>query len=164
MLARGEWRAQAEFAGVVGFHISELYSPWVRWSEMVTGFLKAKRLPETLKVWVNTSLGETWKEASEGIDASGLLGRKENWGRVAPAGVVPDIPGLEVAGVVEVCGSEVTQWKPGDRVCALLPGGGYAEYASAVATHCLPIPDHLSFAEAAGLPEALAAAREVLPG
>src|SRR5690606_36994278 len=88
-----------------------------------------------------------------GINRPDIFQRKGHY--PAPAGVVPDIPGLEVAGVVEVCGSEVTQWKPGDRVCALLPGGGYAEYASAVATHCLPIPDHLSFAEAAGLPEAL---------
>lgn len=88
-----------------------------------------------------------------GINRPDIFQRKGHY--PAPAGVVPDIPGLEVAGVVEVCGSEVTQWKPGDRVCALIPGGGYAEYASAVATHCLPIPDHLSFPEAAGLPEAL---------
>lgn len=96
MLARGEWWASAPFNGVAGFHISELYSPWVRWSEMVASFLKAKRLPETLKVWVNTSLGETWKEATEGIDASGLLGRKENWGRVAPAGVLAITAGVDV--------------------------------------------------------------------
>lgn len=96
MLAQGEWRAEAAFNGIAGFHISELYSPWVRWSEMVGNFLKAKRLPETLKVWVNTSLGETWKEATEGIDPSGLLKRKENWGRVAPDGVVVITAGVDV--------------------------------------------------------------------
>lgn len=96
MLARGQWRAEAAFNGIAGFHISELYSPWVKWSEMVVNFFKAKRLPETLKVWVNTSLGETWKEATEGIDPSGLLGRKENWGRISPEGVVVITAGVDV--------------------------------------------------------------------
>lgn len=96
MLARGQWRAEAVSVGIAGFHISELYSPWVKWSEMVANFLKAKRLPETLKVWVNTSLGETWKEATEGIDPSGLLKRKENWGRVAPEGVVVITIGVDI--------------------------------------------------------------------
>ena len=71
----------------------------------------------------------------------------------APPGVVADIPGLEVSGVIEACGTAVTQWQPGDRVCALLPGGGYAEYATANALHCLPVPSGLSFAEAACVPE-----------
>ena len=96
MVARGEWRAEAELDGVAGFHISELYSPWVKWSEIVANFLKAKRLPETLKVWVNTSLGETWKEATEGIDPTGLLKRKENWGRIAPEGVMVITAGVDV--------------------------------------------------------------------
>lgn len=71
----------------------------------------------------------------------------------APEGIVQDIPGLEVAGTVEDCGRTVTRWKPGDRVCALLPGGGYAEYAVADESHCLPIPVNVSFFEAACLPE-----------
>ena len=96
MLGHGEWRAEAAFNGIAGFHINELYSPWVKWAEMVENFLKAKRLPETLKVWVNTSLGETWKEKTEGVDPSGLLGRKENWGRVAPEGVVAITAGVDV--------------------------------------------------------------------
>lgn len=96
MLSHGEWRAEAAFNGIAGFHINELYSPWVKWSEMVSGFLKAKRLPETLKVWVNTSLGETWKDKTEGVDPAGLLGRKENWGRVAPEGVVVITAGVDV--------------------------------------------------------------------
>lgn len=96
MLEHGEWRAEAAFNGIAGFHINELYSPWVRWREMVENFHKAKRLPETLKVWVNTSLGETWKDKTEGVDPAGLLKRKENWGRVAPDGVIVITAGVDV--------------------------------------------------------------------
>lgn len=71
----------------------------------------------------------------------------------APAGAPQDIPGLEVAGVIETCGVSVTHWKPGDRVCALVAGGGYAEYVAVDAGHCLPIPRGFSAGEAAGLPE-----------
>lgn len=96
MIAHGKWQADAEFNGIAGFHISELYSPWVKWSEMVTSFLKAKRLPETLQTWINTSLGETWKEATDGVDFSSLLGRKENWGRIAPKEVLVITCGVDV--------------------------------------------------------------------
>lgn len=71
----------------------------------------------------------------------------------APPGVPADIPGLEVAGTVEQCGEGTPRWQPGDRVCALLGGGGYAEYAVADAGHCLPVPQGWSFEEAASLPE-----------
>lgn len=70
-----------------------------------------------------------------------------------PPGASPDIPGLEVAGIIEQCGELVKRWKPGDSVCALLTGGGYAEYAIVPSEHCLPIPESLSFAEASSLPE-----------
>jgi len=70
-----------------------------------------------------------------------------------PAGVIADIPGLEVSGVIAARGRNVTQWRLGDPVCALIPGGGYAEYVSAHAAHCLPIPQNVSFLEAACLPE-----------
>lgn len=63
------------------------------------------------------------------------------------------IPGLEVAGTVEHCGEGVTRWQPGAEVCALLPGGGYAEYVVSPEGHCLPVPAGLSFVEAASLPE-----------
>ena len=96
MLGHGKWVAEAAFNSIAGFHISELYSPWVKWAETVESFLKAKRLPETLKVWVNTSLGETWKEATEGVDPTGLLKRKENWGRIAPEGVIAITAGVDV--------------------------------------------------------------------
>jgi NADPH2:quinone reductase len=70
-----------------------------------------------------------------------------------PANAPQDIPGLEVAGIIEACGTGVKRWKQGDEVCALLAGGGYATYAIAHETHCLPKPKTLSFAETAALPE-----------
>lgn len=69
-----------------------------------------------------------------------------------PAGASP-ILGLEVAGVIVETGSQVTAFKAGDAVCALLTGGGYAEYCVASEVCCLPMPNGFSFAEAAALPE-----------
>lgn len=66
-----------------------------------------------------------------------------------------DLPGLEGAGIVAALGPGVAEWKEGEAVCALLPGGGYAEYAVAPASHCLPVPGGLPMAEAACLPETL---------
>lgn len=65
----------------------------------------------------------------------------------------PSIMGLEVAGEVVALGEGAGRWQVGDRVCALVAGGGYAEYCTAPAGQCLPIPDALSAVDAAGLPE-----------
>lgn len=65
-----------------------------------------------------------------------------------------DVLGLEVAGKIVACGARVTRWRVGDAVCALITGGGYAEYAAAPEGQCLPIPEGLSMVEAAALPEA----------
>ena len=73
----------------------------------------------------------------------------------APAGAPKDIPGVEVAGIIESKGANVVQWKLGDQVCALVGGGGYADYVQVEAGHCLPIPSKFSFTEAASLPEAI---------
>ena len=70
----------------------------------------------------------------------------------APPGA-SDILGLEVAGEVEAVGDGVTRWSVGDRVCALLGGGGYADYAVVDARQALPVPDGLDFIQAAALPE-----------
>lgn len=70
----------------------------------------------------------------------------------APVDASP-ILGLEVAGEITEIGKDVTDWKIGDKVCALVNGGGYAEYAVAPAAQCLPIPDNFSFIQAAALPE-----------
>ena len=63
------------------------------------------------------------------------------------------LPGLECSGTVVACGPGVTRWDIGDKVCALLPGGGYAEYAATHESHALPIPPGLSMRDAACLPE-----------
>ena len=89
MLRRGEWRGTKPFDGVAGFHISELYSPWVTWPEMAESFLRARVLPETLKTWINTALGETWEEDGSTIEPSSLLARKEPYGPdQIPSGVL----------------------------------------------------------------------------
>lgn len=72
-------------------------------------------------------------------------------GKYPPPPGVTDIPGLEVAG--EIVQSKSAEWHEGDKVCALLAGGGYAEYAAVPAGQCLPVPDNLSMEEAAALPE-----------
>jgi NADPH2:quinone reductase len=65
------------------------------------------------------------------------------------------IPGLEVSGIIEATGPGASRWKPGDAVCALVNGGGYAEYVAVPAGQCLPVPAGWSLEEAAGLPEAV---------
>ncbi|MDG1118337.1 MAG: NAD(P)H-quinone oxidoreductase [Flavimaricola sp.] len=74
-------------------------------------------------------------------------------GAYAPPPGASDLPGLEAAGTIAAVGHGVAGLKEGDRVCALLPGGGYADYALAPAAHCLPVPDGLSLQQAACLPE-----------
>ena len=64
-----------------------------------------------------------------------------------------DLPGLEASGHIEAVGPGVTEWKEGDAVCALLPGGGYAEAVVTPAAHCLPVPAGMSLDHAACLPE-----------
>ncbi|MEO6992504.1 MAG: NAD(P)H-quinone oxidoreductase [Lacunisphaera sp.] len=88
-----------------------------------------------------------------GVNRADLIQREGHY--AAPAGVPADIPGLEVAGVVERCGAAVTRWKSGDAVCALLAGGGYAELAAVDARHCLPVPAGVALTDAAALPEAV---------
>lgn len=65
----------------------------------------------------------------------------------------PTIPGLEIAGTVVAVGDGVERWRPGDAVCALVAGGGYAEYCTAPAGQCLAVPAGMAMADAAGLPE-----------
>lgn len=74
-------------------------------------------------------------------------------GSYAPPPGASPLPGLEASGEVAAIGPGVSRWKPGDEVCALLPGGGYAEYALTQATHALPVPEGLGLKEAACLPE-----------
>ena len=88
--------------------------------------------------------------AAAGVNRPDVLQRM---GRYPVPPGASDLPGLEVAGTVEALGAGVTQWKKGDRVCALTPGGGYAEHCIAPASSCLPVPKGLDFVQAASLPE-----------
>lgn len=88
--------------------------------------------------------------AYAGVNRPDVLQRM---GAYAPPPDASDLPGLECAGHVAAIGPGVTRWAVGDQVCALLPGGGYAEYAVTAADHALPVPRGVSLAEAACLPE-----------
>jgi len=88
--------------------------------------------------------------AYAGVNRPDVLQRSGSY--PPPPGASP-VLGLEVAGRIAQVAADVTRWKPGDVVCALTPGGGYAEYCAAPAAHCLPVPQGLSVKEAASLPE-----------
>ena len=90
------------------------------------------------------------KVAAAGVNRPDVLQRM---GLYAVPPDASDLPGLEIAGEVVACGSAAKMWKPGDRVCALVHGGGYAEYCVAPEVQALPVPKGLSFTEAASLPE-----------
>jgi len=90
------------------------------------------------------------KIAAAGVNRPDVMQRK---GLYPPPSGASDIPGLEIAGTVVSTGAAVSHLKSGDTVCALVTGGGYAEYCLASAAHCLPMPEGLSFEQAAGLPE-----------
>ena len=74
-------------------------------------------------------------------------------GLYAPPPGASDLPGLEGAGEIVALGAGVSDWSVGDKVCALLPGGGYAQYVTTPAAHCLPVPAGMALREAACLPE-----------
>jgi putative PIG3 family NAD(P)H quinone oxidoreductase len=74
-------------------------------------------------------------------------------GHYPPPPGASDIPGLEVAGTIVDVGIAVSDWRAGDRVCALVAGGGYAEYCAAPGVQCLPVPRGMDFEQAAAIPE-----------
>jgi NADPH:quinone reductase len=88
--------------------------------------------------------------AAAGVNRPDVMQRQ---GRYPPPPGASDLPGLEIAGEIAALGSEVSGWSIGDKVTALLPGGGYAAYAVAAAPLCLPVPDGVSMVEAAAIPE-----------
>ena len=90
--------------------------------------------------------------AAAGVNRPDVLQRK---GGYPPPPGAPSIPGLEIAGTVVALGADVDAALLGQRVCALLAGGGYAQYAAAPAGQCLPVPDGLEMVEAAAIPETL---------
>jgi NADPH2:quinone reductase len=90
------------------------------------------------------------KVAAAGVNRPDVMQRQ---GLYPPPKGVTDIPGLEIAGEVVALGSGATRWKPGDKVMALVVGGGYAEYCPAHETHCLPVPAPLTMVAAGAVPE-----------
>lgn len=97
------------------------------------------------------ALGEVLiKLAAAGVNRPDALQRA---GAYDPPKGASDLPGLEGAGHIAALGPGVSRWTVGDAVCALLPGGGYAEYAIAPAEHVLPVPEGLTLGQAAALPE-----------
>jgi len=91
------------------------------------------------------------KVEAAGVNRPDVAQRKGNY--PPPANASQDIPGLEIAGAVVEIGDRTTRWNVGDKICALVIGGGYAEYCAVPEGQCLPIPENLSFVEAASLPE-----------
>jgi len=89
--------------------------------------------------------------AAAGVNRADLLQRQ---GLYPPPPGTPPYPGMECSGRIEAVGAEVTGWQPGDEVCALMPGGGYAEKAAVPAGQLLPVPAGVGVVDAAALPEA----------
>lgn len=111
--------------------------------------------PLEIGVVPDPEMGETdvlIEVKAAGLNRADLMQRA---GLYPPPPGVTEILGLEVAGVVAAVGSQVDEWAPGDRVCALLGGGGYAGLAVAEAGSIFPMPDHMNFPDAACLPEAM---------
>src|SRR6201996_1672993 len=90
------------------------------------------------------------KVAAAGVNRADVL---QAAGKYPPPPGASEIIGMEVSGVVAEAGSGVTEWAVGQEVCALLAGGGYAEYVAAPAGQVMPIPDGVGLVDAAGLPE-----------
>jgi phage terminase large subunit GpA-like protein len=119
---RGEWRASEPFTGTAGFHISELNSPWRRIAEMVVDFLAAKDRPEMLKAWVNTALGETWRERGDAPEWERLIERREDYPEAwAPRDALAVTAGVDVQGArlemyVWAWGRGLTSWLVGREI------------------------------------------------
>jgi NADPH2:quinone reductase len=88
--------------------------------------------------------------AAAGVNRPDVFQRR---GRYPPPPGASDIPGLEVSGVIDALGPGVTEWRVGNAVCALVTGGGYAEYCVAPAPQCLPVPRGMDVVTAAAIPE-----------
>lgn len=118
------WKATAPFRGIAGFHLSQLYSSWVKLEKMVTEFLTAYgKLPGTfpdvqlMKVFTNTVLAETWEEEGETVDAAGIANRGEPYGPDdLPEQVLIATAGVDVQGDrLEV---QILGWGKGDEIWA----------------------------------------------
>jgi phage terminase large subunit GpA-like protein len=95
-IKRGRWIASKPTGKIAGFRLSALYSPWTPLEDGVVDFIEAKKQPATLRVWVNTFLGETWEDEGEQIDDYDLAQRAEEYGDALPADVLILTAGVDV--------------------------------------------------------------------
>jgi len=93
---KGQWVARKEHSTKRGFHLNELASPWKRWEQIIDDFKAAKLSQETLKVWINTSLGESWEEKGDGADEDALLKRRERYDCEVPKEVLVLTAGVDI--------------------------------------------------------------------
>jgi len=97
MIRNGKWIARhPERKKKAGFHLNELYSPWSTWEKIVEAFYIAKKTPETLKVWINTTLAESWEEEGVTVDDGTLAARREQYGPTIPEGVAVLTAGVDI--------------------------------------------------------------------
>ena len=92
----GKWKATDEFKGVAGFHISGIYSSWTPLADAVRDFLSAKKMPETLRVWTNVYLAETWEDQGERVDDYAVAERAEPFGDKLDANIMLLTCGVDV--------------------------------------------------------------------
>ncbi len=113
--------------------------------------------PEVLRLVERSKPAPENGEVVIRVEAAGVARADtlQRQGKYPPPPGASDIPGLDVAGTIETIGGGVTGWQLGERVCAILSGGGYAQYCAVPASQVLPIPEGWSFVEAATLPENL---------
>jgi terminase, large subunit len=130
MIEAGEWRADGAFSGHASFHIWSAYSlsPNASWAQLAGEFLEAKRLgPEKLKTFVNTALGETWKERGDAPDWERLYQRRELY----PIGTVPDAPVVVLTCGVDVQKDrlmyEVVAWLADKSSCSIEAGALFGD-------------------------------------
>ena len=110
---RGKWRATVEnkIRNIAGFHLNEIYSPWIKLEGMVTNFLERKDNPGRLKVFINTSLGETWEEKGDQPDPTNLYSRREKYPAAVPEGGLVLTAGVDTQDDRLEC--EVIAWGEG---------------------------------------------------
>jgi len=125
MLRNGYWEKQGKNGKVAGFHLSELYSPWRTWGDMAVDFLFAKKNKDTLQVWINTALGETWEEdEGDGLEYEYVYTKREEY----------DFDPLPQEVLVITGGVDVQ----GDRLELEILGTGLAEETWSLGYHVIP--------------------------
>lgn len=112
MIRKGVWKASQPFKGVAGFHLNEFYSPWRKIADIIQDFVDSKDDPEKLKTWVNTCLGETWEDMGEGVEASDLEERTEDY-TIVPNGALIITAGVDTQDDRLEC--EITAWGKGEE-------------------------------------------------